>query len=79
MPIDPRGMDFAYWSARTSASIAGLGYVPTSAPEEKWRNFAHDIQSAPQLSALALPDPRDFPDWRDWAFRLNEALRAIGL
>lgn len=71
---DPRGLTIKRWSALAAASLQQFGNVPNSTTIKDWMGWAQSVRSLPTISALNIPDPRGFEDWRLWAFRLNEGL-----
>lgn len=68
---DPRDMEWGYWCSLMAELFAAnqLGVVP----EENWLDWANGIAGIGRFPGV--PDGRDFDNWRDWAFALNNALR----
>jgi hypothetical protein len=40
----------------------------------KWRDWAVNAIRDPNVSIYSPPNPYDFLDWREWAFRFNQAV-----
>ncbi len=68
---DPRDMEWGYWCSLMAELFAAnqLGIVP----EENWLDWANGLAGIGRFPGV--PDGRDFDNWRDWAFALNNALR----
>lgn len=63
----------------TAALIKPYGDVAASTTEDGWEDWARSVKLLPALAPRFIPSPIGFPDWRSWAFRLNEALYGLGL
>lgn len=72
--IDPRFTPIEQWSSLMAAALLQFGPVPRSTTEKEWRIWAQYVRSLPELSALGIPDPRQYTDWREWALRFNHTL-----
>lgn len=79
MPYDPRGLSIERWSAMTAAELEPFGSVPRSTTEENWHDWAAAVKNLPALAPRFVPSSRGFETWQLWAFRLNEAMRGLGL
>jgi hypothetical protein len=79
MPFDPRGLTIERWSALTAAELQPFGQVPVQTDEEGWKAWAAAVKNLPALAPRFVPSAKGFGDWRDWALRLNEAMRGLGL
>lgn len=68
---DSRDMEWGYWCSLMAELFAAnqLGIVP----EENWLDWANGLAGIGRFPGV--PDGRDFDNWRDWAFALNNALR----
>lgn len=79
MPVDPRYLTIEHWSALTAASLKPFGDVPSQTDERNWKTWASTVKNLPVLAPRQVPGTYGFSSWQDWAYRLNEALRTIGL
>jgi len=63
--FDPRGMSWDFWCASMAQTFASnqLGTVP----EDKWRDWADGMQGIGYFVESAVPDPRNFGTWQEWA------------
>ena len=66
--FDPRDLDWDDWCARMAELFAAnqLGTVP----EENWTDWASGMQGIGYFVESAIPDPRGYNDWQDWATSL---------
>lgn len=72
--IDPRFMTVQEWTDSMIYPLVGKSSPPRLDNPEAWKSWAmHVIQSA-RVSRMNPPDPRHFDDWREWAFRFNQAI-----
>lgn len=72
--IDPRHIDVITWCDFTVQSLAPLGPAPRLESPDKWKAWAEAIYQLPQLASYVPPDPRDFDDWRKWAYHFIQAV-----
>ena len=79
MSYDPRGLSVERWTALTAPILLPYGPVPVSATLETWPAWAQAARSVTILQPRYVPDPRGYSNWMDWAFRLDSALRSLGL
>jgi len=65
---DPRYMTWNEWCPLMADLFAAqqLG----TAPEEKWREWAHGMAGIGYFMDSGVPDPRGFKTWQDWATQL---------
>lgn len=66
---DPRGRTFEQWAgalqaANQNASIFNYTVMP-------WKDWARTLYWQSTFSAIVIPDPQNYQDWRDWAFALR--------
>ena len=74
MSIDPRMLSVTDWTDSMTFALSGLARPPRLDNPEYWKEWALTVIQAPRVSRYNPPDPRYFEDWREWAFRFNEAL-----
>lgn len=79
MPYDPRGLTIERWSALTAASLKPFGDVPSQTSEQSLDQWAASVKNLPALTPRFVPSTKGFSNWQDWAQRLNESLRGLGL
>lgn len=79
MPYDPRGLTIERWSALTASLLQPYGDVPRQTDEKNWPAWASAVKNLPALAPRFVPSSKGFATWQAWAFRLNEALRNLGL
>lgn len=79
MAVDPRYLTVERWTAETTPSLLQYGFVPSEVTAASWQRWAQAVKRLPVLGGYEVPDPRLYGDWRQWAFRLNEALYMLGL
>lgn len=79
MAYDPRYLPWDRWSALTSSALRQYGYQPKSVAEVDWRQWAEAAFELPAMANKGIPSPYGFANWRDWAYRLNEALLLLGI
>lgn len=79
MTIDTRGLSVEHWSRLTAASLTPYGLIPLLATDKDWKTWAHAVCALPDVSALGVPDPRSFSDWKEWGHLLNRQLALLGL
>ena len=62
---DPRGLTWDHWCSRMAELFAAnqLGTVT----EDKWRDWADGMQGIGYFVNSAVPDPRGFDEWYQWA------------
>ena len=65
---DPRNMTWDNWCARMAELFAAqqLGTLP----EERWQEWASGVQGIGYFVNSAVPDPRGFRSWQDWAAQM---------
>ena len=65
---DPRFMSWDQWCPLMADLFAAqqLGTVP----EEKWRDWASGMAGIGYFMNSAVPDPRGFKTWQEWASQL---------
>ena len=47
-------------------------------PETEWIEVAQAVTVNPVFDQYAIPDPRGFDNWQDWAFSLTLAVNGNG-
>lgn len=78
MILDPRGMSVVEWTDRINLDLGVHGIVPRLDDAEGWRDWAASILLLPGVARQLPPDPYEFADWRQWAFRFNEMVELRG-
>jgi len=72
--VDPRYMSVSEWCEFTTPLLVKLAAVPRLLVADQWREWALTVLQAPAIAEYNPPDPRIFSDWRDWAYRFNQAV-----
>lgn len=70
-------MTAVQWVAQTTPVIAQYGDASRLLDEDKWREWASDVISIPQIAAVGAPLPAGFATWQEWALRFNEAVMLL--
>lgn len=70
----PYGLKFTDWGALVAEQLATYG---VSAPinEDAWKTWVCALFYIPELTALGIPSPEQFPDWQTWAQRFLDCVR----
>lgn len=75
MNIDPREfLSVRDWCDATTLALSQLMIVPIMIDPKKWVEWGLTVIQSPKVSKFQPPDPRDFPEWREWALRFNQAV-----
>lgn len=74
MNIDPRYLDVVEWTDFTAPLLEKYGRLPRLDNPEFWKEWALTLIQKPSIQSCQPPDPRYFDDWREWAFRFNQAV-----
>ena len=72
--IDPRGLSATQWCEITALGLSSVGTIPPLENEFHWGDWAYSVIQIPGIAHYAPPDPRQFSDWEDWAFRFIQAV-----
>lgn len=72
--IDPRFMTVQEWTDSMNFPLVDKVKAPRLDDPTAWKDWAYQVIQSPSISKLNPPDPRLFDDWREWAFRFNQAL-----
>ena len=72
--IDPRYLDVQEWCNLMVQNLAPLVNAPRLLDPKEWKVWANSVVSSPQVRVSHPPDPAFFDDWREWAFRFNQAV-----
>ena len=72
---DPRGMMQGEWCASMIVSFPDDFIIsPPTLDRDSWLNWARRLIEGPTFAAAGIPDPMAFPDWREWAIRVLQAV-----
>lgn len=74
MNVDPRNITLEQWAADTTLPLSRLCLVPLLLDPKGWKQWAQVIIQSRNVAVYTPPDPSRFDDWRDWAFRFNQAV-----
>lgn len=74
MNIDPRGLTVIEWTDYMAPLLAPFGPIGRLDVPERWREWALSLVGLSGLSKYDVPNPLGFDDWREWAFRFNQAV-----
>lgn len=77
MILDPRGYDVVEWTDYLNLEMGQFGLVPRLDDEKKWREWAATVIAFPAISGHNPPNPYQFEDWREWAFRFNQVIETL--
>jgi len=77
MIIDPTGLSAVEWCNRVSGELSSLVSPFPLRRERDWKIWARNVVRVPAVSAVSPPNPDAFEDWRDWAFRFNQAIYSL--
>lgn len=70
----PYGLKFTDWGALVAEQLATYGVsAPTN--EDAWKDWVCTLFYIPELTALGIPSPEQFPNWQSWADRFLECVR----
>lgn len=73
--IDPRGVSLFDWTDSMSFPLFDLGARPPRLDDESyWKEWALNVIENATIASKSPPDPRHFEDWREWAYRFNQAV-----
>lgn len=73
--VDPRlADDVVQWSDYMWPTIEEFGVPSRLMSEDDWQNWASGLLSIAGFAGLNTPNPFQFDDWREWAFRFNEVI-----
>jgi hypothetical protein len=72
--IDPRFLTVQEWTDSMVFSLLDKSDLPRLDAPEAWKEWAMTVLQDARISQMNPPDPRFFDDWREWAFRFNQAL-----
>lgn len=78
MILDPRGMGVIQWTDFLNLDIGVHGIVPRLDDATQWREWAAAVNLLPGISRQLPPNPYDFDNWIDWAFRFNDTVELTG-
>lgn len=71
--IDPTLMTAIEWTDRMAQQLPDLLPVKLNR-EEDWKAWAWHVLQSPTISGRNPPNPASFTDWREWAYRFNNAV-----
>lgn len=72
--IDPRGFEVVEWCNLVALPLSTLVITPRLFDADLWKHWATGLVGSTALAPFNPPDPRPFEDWREWAFRFNQAV-----
>jgi hypothetical protein len=70
----PYGLKFTDWGALVAEQLATYG-VAAPINEDAWKTWVCALFYIPELTALGIPSPEQFPNWQTWAERFIACLR----
>ena len=72
--INPWGMTAKDWTDAVNQTLDKYGAMMKVVTDEDWRDWALNVTNNYPLSAVVLPNPYDFDDWRSYAQRFNQIM-----
>lgn len=75
--INPENMSLKEWADCVILELPNAWAFGRIDDEANWREWATGFLRAGFYSARNLPNPYDFTDWRDWAFRVTPLLETV--
>ena len=71
--IDPTLMSAVEWTDRMSQLLPDVLPVKIDRDQD-WRAWGWHVLQSSTISKFNPPNPEQFSDWRDWAYRFNNAV-----
>lgn len=79
MIIDPRFMaDAIEWTDRMIPTLDQDIQMGRLFSNDDWQTWAAGLLSFNKFARLAIPNPYQFSDWKEWAMRFNELYEGNG-
>lgn len=73
--VDPRIVrTFVEWTDFMYPVIEQYGVPAVATDDKHWQEWASGLLSFGNIADKGAPNPYQFSDWREWAFRFNESL-----
>jgi hypothetical protein len=72
--IRPDGMDIIEWCDSTSDNISRFVPVMKIEKPEQWPSWGEHAVNVLRSAGVIIPNPRQFPDFVEWASRFNQAI-----
>lgn len=72
--IDPRFLTVQDWTDSMVFPIKDKAQIERLNDPNAWKEWAFNLIQYGRISFFDPPDPRFFDDWREWAFRFNQAI-----
>jgi hypothetical protein len=75
--IDPRGMTPLEWVDAVADLLSGVIPFMKLDNGDQWREWGYHARQTLSLRGILTPDPSEYPDWEDWAFRFNQVITSV--
>jgi hypothetical protein len=69
----PTGMKLIDWADCVAFDVGTIGTVGRLMNELGWKDWASQFLNLPGIGRT-IPDPKQFDDWQEWAFRFCQAI-----
>lgn len=75
--IRPDGMDVIEWCDYTSDNLSPFVPVMKIDLPEQWVQWAEHALNVLRSRGVIIPNPRQFPEFVEWASRFNQAVASL--
>lgn len=75
--IDPRGMPALEWFDATADLLSGEIPLMILRNGEEWREWGYHARQTLTFRGILIPDPDQYKDWIEWAFRFNQVVAPV--
>jgi hypothetical protein len=75
--VDPRGMSIRDWVDSTLDLLSSFVPIMKIEKDEQWREWGNFVRLTLKRRGILVPDPSQFPEFEDWAFRFNQVIALI--
>ena len=75
--VDPRLTDTRDWLDYTGDNLSGLVRVMKVESGDQWREWGDYVRQVLRIRGILVPQPDQFNEWEEWAFRFNQAIAAV--
>lgn len=72
--VDPRGHTALGWVDTVADLYSGEIPLMVLRSEDEWREWGYHARQTLSLRGILTPDPEEYSDWMDWAFRFNQVI-----
>jgi hypothetical protein len=75
--VDPRGLTPREWCDYTADNLSGIMSPMKVDRDEDWRRFGAYALAQIRRFGVLPPDPLQFDDFEEWAFRFNQVIAPV--